>query len=58
MTCTSHEYYIDDLSLSSFLEMDLGGIWPTVSVIFPYVFARSVHAFKILEGGSQLILYH
>jgi len=53
-----YRYYIDDLSLSSFLEMNLGGIWPTMSVIFPYFFAWSVHAFKILEGGSQLILYH
>jgi hypothetical protein len=53
-----YKYYIDDLHLSSFLEMNLGGIWPTMSVIFAYFFAWSVHTLKSLKGGSQLVLYH
>jgi hypothetical protein len=53
-----YKYYIDDLHLSSFLEMNLGGIWPTTSVMFPYFFSWSVHALKSFKGGSQLVLYH
>jgi len=53
-----YKYYIDDLYQSSFLEINLGGIWPTMSVSFPYFFAWSVHALKGLKGGSQLVLYY